>query len=94
LGVAVSPDGQFGLSAGEDGSLRLWKLDTGREVRNFGEDKRERLLFFAAFSPDGRLVISGGDDSNITIWETETGNEVGRLSHGSRMITAVFSPEM
>jgi WD40 repeat protein len=34
-GVALSPDGRYDLSTGCDGSIRLWDIQTGIEVRSY-----------------------------------------------------------
>src|SRR5262245_53290668 len=33
--AAFSPDGRYILSGGYDGAVKLWEVDTGREVRTF-----------------------------------------------------------
>jgi WD40 repeat protein len=38
LYVAYTPDGKQILSASQDGTLRLWEVDTGREVRRLGKE--------------------------------------------------------
>jgi WD40 repeat protein len=76
----VTRDGKLLLTGGEDSTLRLWDLETGREVRRFaGHEGRVRAV---AFSPDGRQAVSGTvlGDATLRVWDVETGNEVSKYT--------------
>lgn len=102
--VAFSPDGAFVLSGGaapgpghlESGSLKLWSVASGREVRVFqGHTRRVNSV---AFSPDGRFALSGSTDGTVRLWAVATGEEVRTLKEVKnveyRMVDAVaFSPD-
>jgi guanine nucleotide-binding protein subunit beta-2-like 1 protein len=66
--VAVSSDGQFGLSGSWDGTLRLWELSTGKTRINFRGHTKDVLS--VAFSSDNRQIVSGSRDKSVALWNT------------------------
>jgi WD40 repeat protein len=71
LRVAFAPDGRRLLSCGMDTTIRLWDLQTGREVRRFvGHHDRVDCV---SFSADGRRFLSASWDWTIRLWDVESG---------------------
>jgi WD40 repeat protein len=66
LSVAISPDGRRAISGGADGTVRLWDLVAGTELRKL-EGHRDQV-WSVAFSRDGRLALSSGQDGSVRIW--------------------------
>ena len=69
----MSGDGKLLLTGGEDKTMRLWDLETGKEVRRFeGHTDKVRAV---AFSPDGKQAVSGGlfSDPTVRVWDVESG---------------------
>ena len=65
--MAFSPDGRLLATAGGDGTVRLWDVATGAELRQVG-DPADRLSG-VAFSPDGRMLAATGNDADIRLWD-------------------------
>lgn len=64
---------QWLASAGQDNTVKIWEIATGRELRNFtGHSAPVKAL---AISKDGRLLASGGNDKTVRIWSVVDGAE-------------------
>jgi WD40 repeat protein len=81
--AAFSPDGKYVLSGGADAVVRLWNLETGREMKQFQGHKTGYAggISSVAFSPDGRYAMTNAySDGNVILWDIEKGVEVRRFS--------------
>jgi RNA polymerase sigma factor (sigma-70 family) len=83
-----APDGKLLAVVQLDGSVRLFELPSGKEVRSLPGHS-------VAFSPDGRLIAAGGSDAgSIGLYERATGRLVRELhGHQSRIDLLAFSPD-
>jgi RNA polymerase sigma factor (TIGR02999 family) len=67
-GLAVSPDGRFLVSLGQEGVARLWATADRSEVATL--TGHQGSVYAAAFSPDGtRLATAGLADHTVRIWD-------------------------
>jgi hypothetical protein len=90
--AAFSPDGKKSVSAGADGSLRLWDTKTGKELKRL--DGHTGRVWTVAFAPDGRRAVSGGFDNSIRLWDLTSGRELRRfLGHSDYVRSVVFSQD-
>ena len=84
--VAISADGQRGVSGGDDGTVRVWDLATGEELPALTGHRvgRDRGVTAVAVSPDGQRAVSGGTDGTVRVWDLATGQAVHTLTghHG------------
>jgi WD40 repeat protein/serine/threonine protein kinase/regulator of sirC expression with transglutaminase-like and TPR domain len=79
--VALSPDGRRAVSCGLDKVVRLWDLDTAKEVRHF--DGHTAAVFGIAFLPDGRRAVSSSSDGTIRLWNLTTGKQLRLINSES-----------
>ncbi len=75
--IAVTADGRYAISAGEDKTLRLWDLVTHEWIRSFrGHDDQ---VLSVSISPDGHIAVSGSRDKTLRVWEVKTGKYLRTL---------------
>lgn len=77
LRVVISNDEKWVLSGSMDGSVRLWELNSGSEVRRFSGHKG--AVQALAFSNDLQLIASSGMDGLAKVWNIKNGKEIWRL---------------
>ena len=88
--VVALPDARHLLSAGLDKTLRLWELETGREIRRMGTSGQVLAL---ALSADGRRALSGGTEKAIQLWDVGSGVELKRVVLDRSVISLAFSSD-
>lgn len=90
--LAVSPDGRVVATGADDGSARLWEMQTGRIVATL--KGHEAPVSSVAFSPDGRVLFTGSLDNTVIGWDMATGKEVRRLmGHTDGVIGLAVAPD-
>lgn len=88
--LAFSPDGRILISGGDDNSIKLWDVDSGKELNSGKHSARVRTV---AFSPDGKLIASGDDSGIIKIWDVKTMENVVLPRHDNAVTSLAFSPD-
>ncbi len=90
-GIGAPESGPLLVSAGNDGSVRLWDTTTGRGRRILRGHGRKVVSL--AFSADGAQLAACGNDGAVRLWEPATGRRVRELTgHNDRLVSAVFAP--
>ena len=72
----MSGDGKYLLSGGWGGAVKLWDVQTGREIRTLSGHKSAPSV---AFVPDGLRAVSfewGTDGGIIRLWDLKSGHEI------------------
>ncbi len=86
---ALSPDWKQMLTGEEDGSVRLWDVESGSESRLLGKHKYG--VNSVAISSDGRRAFSR-DYKTFRLWDLRSGVETGRLAEPA-MHSIRFTPD-
>jgi WD40 repeat protein len=92
--VAFSPDGKMIASVGQDATVGLWDVFTGKPIRQILTG-HTGFVFGVAFSPDGKMLASAGQDGTLRLWDVFTGKPIGQIltGHTDYVTSAVFSPD-
>ena len=88
--ISFSPDGELLASAGEDKTIHLWDIATGKEIKTFtGHAGR---ISSVSFSPDGQMLVSASWDTTIKFWDVATGEEIKTFAgHKTEINSVSFS---
>jgi hypothetical protein len=90
--VAFVPGGRQFVSGGSDGTVRLWDVNSGTEIRRF--TAHTGMVEGVAISPDGHSLLSCSQDKTIRLWDLASGKELRRLvGHQSWVYGVAFSPD-
>jgi RNA polymerase sigma factor (sigma-70 family) len=89
--AAFTPDSKQVLVIDPDHTLRLYEVDSRREVRRFKGHTAQ--VTDVAVSPDGRRGLSCGGDETLRLWDLETGKELRRLVAIDGIHGVAFCPD-
>jgi WD40 repeat protein/serine/threonine protein kinase len=84
-------EGTLLVTAGEDGSVRVWDWRIGKELRQLQPPEGSRVRS-VAFSPDGKLLATGGWERKVHIWDS-TGRNPTDWKHLQQFPDSTGSPE-
>jgi hypothetical protein len=92
LDVAYSPDGSRVASAGQDGTARVWKADTGEELLRL--EGHTNAVTAVAYDPEGKHLATASADFSVIVWDAVTGEKRLTLRGHKLAVRCVsFSPD-
>lgn len=69
--LAFHPDGKHIFSAGRDTTVKIWRLDDGKHVRDLGQGRGGQFkdwICAIALSPDGKLLAAADMAGMVHVW--------------------------
>jgi WD40 repeat protein/serine/threonine protein kinase len=91
-GVDYSPDGARLASSSDDGSVRLWDVATGQQLKCLALKKMD--LPCVAFSPDGARLAVGCGDGTVRVLDAAGLQELSALTGNAGRVGGLrFSPD-
>jgi WD40 repeat protein/serine/threonine protein kinase len=90
-----SSDGTHLVTAGGDGSVRIWDAVTGVRLRELRHDGKPSRYFAVAISPDGKLITAIDSKGAVAhVWDADTGAQLAELRNdASEFPTVAFSAD-
>jgi WD40 repeat protein len=90
--VAVLAGGQFVITGGEDKTVRVWELLSGKQMRSFQGHMTPVIAI--AVRGDGRQIASASEDGAIRLWDLSTSDDHRALTEATEPLWAVaVSPD-
>ncbi len=94
IGVIFAPNGKRLVTAGADGTARLWDAENGQALSVISGHTNE---IYIALSPDGQRLLTGGYDGFVKLWDISSGAETNEplviINHEQSARAAAFSPD-
>jgi WD40 repeat protein len=90
-GIDWSRDGQYLVSGGRDGTIRLWDMTTFTPIGILTQP--DIIVDDVAFSPDGSQVAAALDDGTARVWDVASGEQLSIFQQNGEMRSVAWSPD-
>lgn len=88
--ASFSADGRRVVTASWDKTVRIWDVETGRQV---GDSIRpETQILAAGMSPDGKRIVTVSADSTGRVWDVKSGKPIGEVLRHDLPPKGIFVP--
>lgn len=90
-----SSDGQQLVAATDTGIIRLWDIESSKDLIEPGPT-HDRWVKAIAFSPDGSRVVTGGMDDKLRCWQVATGEQLWAINARTNVLASTvleFTPD-
>ena len=90
--VAITPDGKHIVSGSWDKTIKLWDINSGKEIRSF--EGHTNSVNSVTITPDGKHIVSGGYDITIKLWNINSGEALRSFKGNIDSVYSVaFTPD-
>lgn len=91
--LLLKSDSKTLISGSEDKTIRLWDLETGKEIKQL--QGHASFINALVLSPDQQLLYSAGADRSIRLWDLTSGQPLDTIeaAHNSPINQLALSPD-
>jgi WD40 repeat protein len=90
-GLAAAPDGSVLVTGGEDKTVRVWEVATGKQLRSL--QGHLATVTAVAVRPDGAQAASGSEDGAIRVWDLGEDQHTAKADAADSLWAVAFSPD-
>src|SRR5262249_32973957 len=89
--IALSPDGAYLATVGDDGNARFWPVADG--TQNVELKGHSAGIIFLNYDRTGRRIVTTSRDATARIWDAASGKTLAALPHKGQVNHAAWSAD-